>query len=113
MAEEQKKLSTDTWDDFSGVYMKAEDVKEWPLKVVPKNIEAYMQENKAKLDITVEYNGRDRKIGLNKSNQDVLKAAKIKAPKDVIGKVLTFVKAKVTNPSTGKMQDSLALDTVE
>ena len=108
MADEEKQLAVDNWDDFAGVYMKAEDVKEWPLKVVPKEVSAYIQENKAKLDYVVEYSGRDRKIGINATNREIIKKKKL-MPKDVIGKILVFGKIRVRNPSSNEMVDSFEI----
>lgn len=116
MTEEQQnieQLDQDSWDDFAGIYMKAQDVKEWPVVVVCKDVEAYSQDGKPKLDLIVEYNNRDRKIGINATNRNVLKSNKITSPSAIIGKKLTFIKTKVNNPSTGQPVDSFILDEVE
>lgn len=110
MAEEENKtLDIDSWDDFAGIYMKPEDVKDWPLKVVPKAVEAYLgSDNKPRLDYTTEYGGRDRKIGINSTNRNVIKSKGL-TPKQAIGKVLVFDKCRVMNPSTNQKVDSFDL----
>lgn len=114
MAEnEQKELSVDDWDDFQGVYMKADEVKVWPLLLVPKQVEAYLgNDKKPRLDYTVEYNGRDRKIGINATNREVIKKAKL-TPKQALGKVLVFGKCRVKNPSSNEMVDSFDLTEIK
>lgn len=108
MAEERQDLDVDSWDDFQGVYMKADDVKEWPLKVVPKQVEAYIYDKKAKLDYVVEFNGKDRKIGINVTNRNVIKKHNL-TPKQALGKVFVFGKCRVKNPSSNEMVDSFDL----
>lgn len=102
----------DDWSDFSGVFLKAGDVKEFPLIVVCKNIEAVFDNGKPKLTAVVEYKGKDRKIGLNKTNQNVLRTAGL-TPKAIIGKKLTFTKVRANNPITKQAVDSFLLEKVE
>lgn len=110
---EENKPSVEDWGDFSGVYLKPEDVAEWPLVAVPIDIETEFNEGKAKLSIITEYKGRTRKIGINKTNIDILKSAGMQAPKQLIGMKLFFDKTKVRNPSTGGMVDSFVIDNLE
>ena len=102
------KPRTDVWDDFAGEYLKADLVKEFPLKVVVKNIEAVNLDGKPLISVCVEYNKKDWKITLNKSNQNFLRSHGVKSPKEVIGKVLTFEKVKARTPN-GQAVDSLLI----
>ena len=112
MAEENKTLDVDSWDDFQGIYLKAVDVSDWPLQVVPKQVDAYLYDGKAKLDYTVELNGRDRKIDINATNRAVIKKHNL-TPKQVLGKVLVFNKCRVKNPSSNEMVDSFDLTEIK
>lgn len=109
---EENKPAIDSWDDFKGVYLKAEDIKEFPFVTVPINVVTEFSEGKAKLSIVVEYKGRERMIGINKTNQDFIMAQDI-VPQGLIGKKLTFGKIKARNPKTNSMVDSFALEKIE
>lgn len=114
MSENENIPKLDNWGDFvsDGEYLKASEVKEFPLVVVPIHIYAQFDEGKAKISIEVEYQGRKRKIGLNKTNQNVIKNAGL-MPKDIIGLKLTFNKIRVNNPVTKTAVDSFELSKVE
>lgn len=102
----------DDWTDFSGDWFKTENVKTFPLVVVPTNIEAINDNGKTQLVITFDYLGRSWKLGLNKTNQTVIRIAKI-MPREVIGCKMTFDKVKARNPSTNSLVDSLILSKIE
>ena len=110
--ETEKKPNLDDWDDFAGEYLKCDDIATFPLLVACIGVEADYEDDKAKLTAIVEYKGRQRKIGLNKTNQDVIKANKI-TPKGLIGKKLTFGKHKVRNPTTNSLVDSFLIETIK
>jgi len=105
-------IDLNSWDDFAGVYLKPENVKQFPLVIVPTNIVAYMRDKSLKTDIDFEYNGKQRKMGLNRTNLKVIRKAGI-VPIAVIGKKLTFEKIKVRNPTTQEMVDSFMLVKIE
>tara|TARA_R100000789_G_C3003023_1_gene149386 strand:- start:914 stop:1243 length:330 start_codon:yes stop_codon:yes gene_type:complete len=100
------------WNDFSGEYLKPGDIKVFPLVIVPTKIDAIWKENKPQITLSFEYEGRVRKLGLNKTNQDVVKKAGV-MPKDIIGKKLSFSKIQVRNPQLNKMVDGFMLTKVE
>lgn len=114
MVEEQKKIDLNSWDDFTGEYLKPENVKVFPFQIVPVNVfgEYDEKENKNKLSMEFLFNGRDRKMGLNKTNQDVIRQAKL-TPLQIVGKKLTIDKWKVRNPATNQMQDSFIITKIE
>ncbi len=113
MEKEPEQPRLDSWDDFAGEYLKADLIKEFPCPLAVKDVKAGYEDGRAKLVIVVEYNSRDWKIDLNKTNQTAIRAAKIKSPKEIIGKKLTFVKIKQRNPTTNTMVDSLLIESVE
>ena len=110
--EPENEPRVDTWADYAGEYLKADIVKQFPLQVVVKGIEAINLDGKPLLAVVVEYDGKDWKINLNKTNQAFLRNT-LESPKAIIGKVLTFEKTKVRNPSTNTLVDSLIITAVE
>lgn len=102
----------DSWDDFSGVYLKADEVKDYPLKIVPTNIEAEFQDGKPKVSIEFQYKNRQRKMGMNSTNLDIVKKSGL-MPRQIIGKTLVFEKTKVRNPTSNTIVDSFILDKIE
>lgn len=101
----------DDWEDFSGDYLKAEDVK-FPFQVVPVQLEAEFDEkNRARLTIVFELKGRHRKIELNKTNQTFVKKGNV-MPKELVGKKLTFEKTMVRNPSSGEQVPSFLMNRI-
>ena len=110
---DEQKPNLDNWNDFAGDFLKVELIKEFPLIVVPTKVDAGFEEGKAKLIIEFFYMNRNWKLGLNKTNQDVLRKAGLVSPNAMVGKKLTFDKIKARNPTLGIMVDSLILVKVE
>ena len=108
----ENKVNLDDWTDFAGEYLKVDLVKEFPLIVVPIDVEAQVRDGKTELSIVFEYSGKTWKLGLNKTNQNVIRGAGI-APKDIVGCKLTFEKTKARNPQTNSMVDSFVLTKAE
>lgn len=109
----EKGLSTDSWDDFAGDYLKAEFIKAFPAILVCVGVEPIQRENGAGLIADVEYNNRTWKFDLNKTNQATIRTSGIASPKALIGKKILVEKIKVRNPSTNSMVDSLSISQVE
>lgn len=105
---EERQPSIDNWDDFSGEYLKVENVEKFPLEVVPVNVSAIFLEGKPKLTMDFLFKERNRKMSLNRTNQDFIKRKGL-APKAIIGKKLVIDKCKVRNPSTNTMVDSFLI----
>jgi hypothetical protein len=110
---DEQKPNLDNWNDFCGDFLKIELVKEFPMIVVPVKVEAGFEEGKAKLIIEFELMGRSWKMGLNKTNQDVLRKSGLVSPNAIVGKKLTFDKIKARNPTLNTMVDSFILVKVE
>ena len=111
MSEEQNSLD---WNDFAGDFIKADNVKEFPVKLVCLGIEKIVdkQTKKNKLIVEIEYADRSWKFDLNKTNRDFLQE-RFASPSEVIGKVLICGRVQVRNPSTNSMVWSLFIDSVE
>lgn len=106
---EEKILSN--WDAFTGASLKAEDVKSSKDEYVIVQLSHDEQDGRHKLILTLERNGIQKMFYLNSTNTKVLKDV-ADSPKELIGKKVNFVKIKVNNPQTGKIQDSLVIDKV-
>lgn len=113
MAEEkQKPINLDAWDDFTGDYIKTDIVKSFPVTFVPVNLEALKVEDKIRLEITFQYNNRDWKLSLNKTNQNFIRSRGL-TPKKIIGKKLIFDKVKVRDPSKNIQVDSFVITDIQ
>jgi hypothetical protein len=106
--DKQKQINLEVWDDFTGEYIKTDIVKKYPVTFVPVSLEAEKIEDKLKLVITFQYNERDWKLNLNKTNQNFIRSKGL-MPKQIIGKQLVFDKIKVRNPSTNTQVDSFII----
>ena len=109
MEETQKNLE---WNDFAGDFIKADNVKEFPVKFVVLGLAKETRDGKNKLIANIEYTDRDWKFDLNKTNRDFL-MARFGSPNEVIGKVLVCNRVKVKNPSTNSMVWSLFIENIE
>ena len=108
--EENKILSN--WDAFTGASLKAEDVKSVKDEYVIVNLSHDEQDGRHKLILTLERNDIQKLFYLNATNTKIVKDA-VDSPKELHGKKVTFVKIKVNNPQTNKIQDSLVIDTIK
>jgi len=111
--EQQNQIKNDNWDDFSGEFLKASDVT-FPFVIAVKSIDLYndSKDNKPKIDVIFEYAGRDRKIGLNKTNINFCKSNKL-MPRNLIGKKITFEKVRNRNPKTEQYVDAFLINKIE
>jgi hypothetical protein len=75
-------------------------------------VEAINDNGKMQLVINFLYMGKEWKLGLNKTNQLVIRNAKI-MPKEIVGCKLTFEKTKARNPTTNSLVDSFGLSKIE
>ena len=112
--ENQRELDTGKWDDFLGNWLKANHIKVWPARIPVIGVKADIdKDDKVHLVFDVELNQKKMKWEANKTNVDILREHIQTGPKDLIGKVLVFIKHKVRNPATNQMVDSLLVDKVE
>ena len=111
VTEKQENLD---WNDFAGDFIKADNVKEFPVKFAVTGMEKIPgEENKKdRLICKIIYGDRDWKFDLNKTNRDFLQA-KFSNPGEDVGKILISSRIKVRNPSTNAMVWSLVIEDVE
>lgn len=110
---EEKKPSLDNWTDFAGEFLKADLISKFPVVLVPIGITSENKDFKPHLYIEVEYNSKKWKIELNRTNQKFLREKGIKAPKEVIGRKITFEKVRTQNPTTKSPTDSLLITALD
>lgn len=110
--EKEIKPDLDSWIDFSGDWLKAEQIQSFPVRLPCYNVTADFEEGKSKLILHVEYNGRKKKFDLNKMNQNFLKT-RLESPKEIIGKMLVINKTQQRNPTTHVLVDSLLIVDLE
>lgn len=110
---DKKTPSLDDWSEFAGAFLKVDLIKEFPFKCVCKDIGTeFGEDGKAKFWIVTEYKEKTFKLGLNATNIKTVQQSKF-MPRELIGKVFTFDKIKVRNPSTNAMVDSFFLTNIE
>lgn len=112
MTDENNKV-LDSFDAFTGDYLKAEDVKSKEDPYVCVSVDSEMLNDKIKLKITVERNEVAKDFVFNKTNINIIRDLGIEKPKDMIGKIFYFDKLKVTNPQTKQPTSSLVIDRIE
>ena len=105
-----KQPSLDGWDDFTGDFIKTDLIKEFPVTLVPVDIESQFdtETKKGRMFIKFQYNKRDWKMELNKTNQNFIRASGL-VPKEIVGKKLVFDKVMNRNPSTGQPTPSFLI----
>ena len=101
--------TADSWDGLLKNYLKADNLKEQTetFGCVGVLIE------KSDMDLQLEREGDKFVFGMNTTNKVFLKNNGIAAPKEVIGKKITFEKVKAFNPTLKKEVDSLRIIKVE
>ena len=110
----QTEPDLNNWDDFHGKYLKVDHVKSWPAIVVPTIVHGeFDEEGGASLIYEVQYEGKKLKWQPNKTNIDIIKAARIPSPKALLGKKLYFKEVKNYNPQLKKKVPALEIDKIE
>ena len=104
-----EQTSADSWDGLLSNYLKADILEshEEILVCVGLNVSG------KDLELEIERQGKKFLFSVNVTNKVNLRNNGIAAPKDTIGKKLTFTKVKATNPSTHQEVDSLRITKVE
>ncbi len=103
----------DSWEPFSGEYLKAVDVKSENEKYVIKALDDTENNGRRQLTLILEHEGNTKKFGLNMSNQQTLQLSGAGCPKDLIGQVISFTKVQANNPATKQMVESLRIKPFE
>jgi len=101
------------WETYiSNSFLKADNVENTDDKFLVKSIEEVIDERDKKTKVVRLHLAIDDKkfmFDLNKTNATFLKTNGITHPKELVGKLLQFVKVKVRNPTTNIEVDSLRI----
>ena len=111
MVEENNNL--DSWDAFTGNYLRAEDVKSKDDVYVCVNATEELFDEKKKVKLTLERNEIPKDFTLNATNIKAIRDLGFESPKSVIGCKICFDTVKQRNPNTNTMVDSLLIRSVE
>ena len=97
--------SVESWDGLLKNYLKADNLKE--------NTESFgcvgVNVENGEMELQLERENEKFVFSLNVTNKVFLKNNGITAPKEIIGKKLTFEKVKAFNPTLKKEVDSLRI----
>ena len=109
-----EQTSLDSWDDFTGNWIKAEHFKKFP----DDTFVAYVKPDVDKdgngiLVLDLQYAGRKWKKQLNKTDIRTLKGLGIKNPRELANKSITWEKVKVYDPSKKKHVDSISVSGIK
>ena len=100
---------TDTWAAFGSEYLKAIEVENDTDEYAIVGVDSKDEEGKTTLILKLQREELNKIFGCNKTN---LYAVQQECPinaKEAIGRIVTFNKVKVTNPSTKQIVDGLRL----
>lgn len=101
--------NTDSWKDFGGKYLKAQNVVSDKDKYVIVAVGSEVQNDKTTLILTLEREGASKLFGCNTTNENAIMTVCPESPNQAIGKVVTFDKERVRNPGTNQMVDGLRI----
>lgn len=103
----------DSWDAFTGNYLKAEDVKSEGDAYVVIGVDTEKFDGKTGLKLQLERNEVKKDFSVNKTNAKKVRDLGITSPKVLVGKRIYFKKVTVTNPTTKQEVESLRILKVE
>lgn len=101
--------STDSWKDFGGKYLKAQNVVNKDDKYVIVAVGSEIQNDKTTLILTVEREGTQKLFGCNATNEAAVMAVCPESPNQAVSSIITFDKERVRNPATNQMVDGLRI----
>lgn len=113
MVNEQPNL--DSWEDFSGKFIKIEFITKWPALFIPISVRTEIdEENESfRLIYTGEIQGRKKDWQPNKTNQQIMQQNGISSPKNLIGKKVWFKQVMNFNPQLKKKVPALEIEKIE
>ena len=106
----QEQPSLDSWDDFTGNWLKAEHFVKFPDETFVSNVKSDVTDDgKGIVILDLQYNGRKWKKQLNMTDIAKLKELGIKSPKVLVNHAVIWEKVRVYNPNTKKHVDSITI----
>ncbi len=108
---QEKEVSINSWDGFTGTnFLKAEHLESNEDTFVCKKVS--IDEKNQRPRLTLEKDGDTYEFDLNVTNSNTIRDLGVKAPKDLMGKMITFVKVYRYSPKEKKDVESLGIKTV-
>ncbi len=105
---------TDNWTAFGSEYLKAIEVVSKDDEYVIVGVESKAEEGKGNvLHLNLERGELKKLFGCNKTNLHAIQEECPEGPKQAIGRIITFNKVQVTNPTTKQIVDGLRLQFVQ
>ena len=101
--------NTNSWKDFGGKYLKAQNVTSEDDKYVIVSVGSETENDKTTLILTLEHDGVQKLFGCNTTNENAIQSVCVNSPDEAVGKVITFYKERVRNPATQQMVDGLRI----
>jgi len=101
--------STDSWKDFGGKYLKAQNVTSDTDRYVIVAVGSQEENGKTTLILTLEREGVSKLFGCNTTNENAVQSVCQNSPNQAIGSIVTFDKERVRNPATNQMVDGLRI----
>ena len=102
-----------SWDAFSGNFLKAEDVTSEQDEYVPVDVSAVKDDNTLRVRLHLERNGLKKDFDLNKTNLNKARELGFNSPKELIGTKITFRKVLARDPNKGVEVESLRIKSIE
>lgn len=110
----EKEPNLDSFEDFSGKFIKAEFIKVWPALFVPTAVRSYYDtEEKPHVQYTGEIEGKMKNWEPNKINMQIIRDAGIPSPVALIGRKVYFKQVMNMNPMSHKRVPSLEIEKIE
>lgn len=104
----------ESWDDFSGKFVKAEFIKTWPALFIPISVRAnFDDEENPHIIYTGEIEKKKKDWEPNNTNKEILRSLGLPSPKALIGKKVYFKKVMNFNPTIKKRVPSIEIDRIE
>jgi hypothetical protein len=100
---------TDTWAAFGNEYIKAIEVASADDEYAIVGVESRNENGKDTLHLKLQRGEIEKLFGCNATNTQAIQVECPLNPKQSIGRIITFNKVQVTNPSTKQIVDGLRI----
>ena len=110
---EEDKANLDSWEAYSGSFLKAEDVESEQDAYVPVSISSIEDSGKMKIRLHLERKEIKKDFDLNVTNMKKVRELGFESPKSLIGTKIYFTKVQARDPTKGIEVPSLRITNVE
>ena len=110
---EEDKANLDSWEAYSGSFLKAEDVDSEQDAYVPVSVSSIDDGGKMKIRLHLERNGVKKDFDLNVTNMKKVRELGFESPKSLIGTKIYFIQVQARDPNKNIEVPSLRISKVE